>query len=264
MPSNSQFPCGASTGFYRFATRCVSAYSLRIGWKSVVIAVLLALTPTAFALAQAPPVSIASPPPNTRTVVVVDAAHGGSDSGANLDGHPEKTYTLAMSIRLRSLLAARGISVVTTRESDTAVDSVHRAEITDHANAQACLTLHASETGNGIHLYISSLPPARHEFFEPWKTAQSAWVARSVALEGVLNSALRDAGLAVLLGRTALPVVDSMTCPAVAVEISPAKSSSGGSGSSVPGSLADPAYQAQIANALAGALLEWRTEGSHL
>lgn len=146
-----------------------------------------------------------------RFVVALNPAHGGSDAGANLDGQPEKAFTLAMSIRLRSLLAARGIDVVTTRESDVTLDSTRRAEIADHAKAQACLTIHASETGRGVHLYTSSLASARPVLFEPWKTAQAAWVAHSVALEGVLNSALQHAGLAVTVGRTALATTDSMS-----------------------------------------------------
>ena len=78
-----------------------------------------------------------------RFVVVLDAAHGGDDPGARLsNGQQEKAYTLALSVRLRSLLMARGIAVVTTRESDTTVDADRRAEIANHANAQACLSLH--------------------------------------------------------------------------------------------------------------------------
>ena len=65
----------------------------------------------------------APPAPATRFVVVLDAAHGGDDAGGRLsNGQPEKAFTLALSVRLRSLLAARGIQVVTTRESDVAVD----------------------------------------------------------------------------------------------------------------------------------------------
>lgn len=205
--------------------------------------------------AQAPPA------PASRFVAVLNPAHGGSDSGANLHGQPEKAYTLAFSTRLRSLLEARGIKVVATRQADVNVTATRRAEIANHAGAQACLTLHASETGTGVHLFTSSLAPAKSRLFEPWKTAQAAWVTRSVALEGVLNSALRNAGVHVTVGRTALPAIDSMTCPAVAIEITPADS--GASGSSA-GSLTDSAYQAQVAAALANALLEWRTEGPQL
>ena len=228
-----------------------------MGWSAAVFAGFTVLSLSVSA--QAP-----SAPPPSRFVVVLNPAHGGDDPGANLDGQPEKAFTLAFSIRLRSLLAARGISVVTTRESDATVDPVRRAGIANHAHAQACLTLHASETGRGMHLYTSSLAPARPVTFEPWNTAQAAWITHSVALEGTLNSALQHAGLAVTTGRTALAVTDSMACPAVAVEIAPGAQSGGASGQSVPGSLADPDYQAQVANALAAALVEWQAEGSKL
>jgi N-acetylmuramoyl-L-alanine amidase len=234
-------------------------FAVNVGWVIVTLAVMFVRTSAAYAQLSSSP----SPPPS-RFVVVLDAAHGGSDSGANLEGQPEKAFTLAMSIRLRSLLAARGISVVTTRETDVTVEPVQRAEIANHAAAGACLILHASETGTGVHLYTSSLAPARSTLFEPWKTAQAAWITRSVALEGVLNSALQHAGLAVAAGRTALSDFDSMTCPAVAIEVAPGNQSSGSSGPSVPGSLANPDYQARVADALTAALVEWRAEGSKL
>jgi N-acetylmuramoyl-L-alanine amidase len=227
----------------------------------LIFAVITAALIPAHVRCQAPPAPAA---PAANFVVVLDAAHGGDDAGANLDGQPEKAFTLAMSIRLRSLLAARGISVVTTRETDVSLDPTRRAEIADHATARACLTLHASETGAGVHLFTSSLQPARSVLFEPWKTAQSAWITRSIALEGVLNSALQHAGLTVTLGRTALPAIDSMTCPAVAVEIAPGKQAEGASGATVSGSLADADYQSQVANAITAAILEWRAEGSSL
>ena len=124
-------------------------------------------------------------------MVVLDAAHGGDDAGGRLgNGQAEKDLTLALSVKLRSLLVARGIEVVTTRESDTTVDADRRAEIANHANAQACLSLHASESGSGVHLFVSSLAPVQGARFLRWKTAQAAWVLRSLALAGVMNSAL--------------------------------------------------------------------------
>jgi N-acetylmuramoyl-L-alanine amidase len=188
---------------------------------------------------------------------VLDAAHGGDDPGGRLDGQAEKDFTLAFSVRLRSLLAARGFQVVTTRESDSSVDINRRAELANHANAEACLSIHASETGSGVHLFASSQPPAAPSRIPAWKTAQSAWVTRSLALAGVLNSALLHAGISVTLGRTALPTVDSMTCPAIAIEIAPSRSP----GATTTTGLDDPGYQAQVAEALAAALLEWKTEG---
>jgi N-acetylmuramoyl-L-alanine amidase len=200
--------------------------------------------------------------PAQRFVVVLDAAHGGTELGGRL-GDPsgqtqlEKDYTLALSVRLRSLLAARGISVVTTRESDAAVDSDRRAEIANRATAQACLSLHASQIGTGIHIYASSLSPAEPATMLPWKTVQAAWVTRSLALAGVLNSSLNHAGLSVGLGRTDLPTIDCMACPALAIEIgkenSPDKTGKSG--------FDDADYQAHIAQALSAAILEWKANG---
>jgi N-acetylmuramoyl-L-alanine amidase len=137
--------------------------------------------------------------------VVIDAAHGGDDPGGRLNGTDEKTLTLALSVRLRSLLAARGIQVLTTRESDATIDPNRRAELANHAKAEACLSLHATLSGIGAHLFVSSLTPTQPARIAAWKTAQSAWVTRSLALAGTLNSALLHTGLTVSLTRDDLP-----------------------------------------------------------
>jgi N-acetylmuramoyl-L-alanine amidase len=235
-----------------------SSRLVRINWIAFVLALLLLFSLGVPAGAQNP-----HPQAPPRFVVVLDAAHGGSDAGARIVDAPgkqvkEKDLTLALSVKLRSLLGARGISVVTTRESDTDLDPGQRAEIANHAKAQACLTLHAAMSGSGIHLFISSLPPSRPAQFLPWKTAQAAFVTRSVALAGVVNSTLLHAGLTVTLGRTALTTVDSMACPAIAIEIAPQAAPNHGSG---PGaSVDDPGYQAQVTQALAAAMVAWRAE----
>jgi N-acetylmuramoyl-L-alanine amidase len=222
-------------------------------WSKSAPAVLLAAASVAVAAAQQP-----SPVPPPRFVVVLDAAHGGDDSGGKLDsGQLEKAANLSLSVRLRSLLGARGISVVTTRESDASIELNKRSETANRANAGACLSLHTSESGSGVHLFASSLTPASPTRFPAWKTAQAAWITRSLALAGVLNSALEHASLNVTLGRTALPALDSMTCPALAVEIAPER----GQDNKIATEPDDPDYQARVAAALAVAIVQWRTEG---
>lgn len=194
-----------------------------------------------------------------RFTVVLDAAHGPDDPGAllpedNSAPAKEKDVTLALSVRLRSLLAARGFTVVTTRESDTSLDAQHRAETANRALAQACLLLHASSTGSGIHLFLSALAPAQTGRILPWSTAQSASIERSIALAGVLNASLHHAGMKVTLGRASVSPIDSLNCPAVAIEIAPEPQSG-----ARPIGPQDPAYQSRVAEALAAALLEWRS-----
>jgi N-acetylmuramoyl-L-alanine amidase len=209
------------------------------------------------AAAQAAFAQPAPPAPQARFIVVLDAAHGGDDTGGHLANNQlEKSFTLALSVRLRSLLAARGIQVVTTRDTDATVDPNKRAEIANRAQAQACLSLHTTESGSGVYLFASSLAPAAPARFAAWKTAQAAWVTRSLKLEGLLNSALLNAGMSVTMSRTSVTAMDSMTCPAVAVEIAPEENA----GHQTTAELNDKNYQARVAAALAAALLEWRTE----
>lgn len=203
------------------------------------------------------PIGQTPAPAPARFVVLLDAAHGGDDRGGTLSGNQsEKSVTLAFSVRLRSLLAARGIQVVTTREEDKNLTWSDRAELANRAAPQACISLHAAESGSGVHLFTSSLPPAAAARFSAWKTAQSGVVSRSLALAGVLNSALTQAGFNVTLGRTALPGIDSMTCPAIALELAPQRDPA----HKITSEPSNAAYQASIAQALATALLEWKTE----
>jgi N-acetylmuramoyl-L-alanine amidase len=65
--------------------------------------------------------------------------------------------------------------------------------------------------------------------------------------------------MSVTLGRTALIAVDSMTCPAVAIEIAPERAPNG----KVTAEPDDPDYQARIAATLAAAVLEWRADAGH-
>ena len=233
----------------------------RIAIFSLAALSLASVTLAAQAPAARPSPPVPAPPAQTapRFTVLLDAAHGGDDSGGSLNGNQkEKSVTLTFSVRLRSLLAARGIQAVTTREEDKTLTWSDRAALANKAAPQACISLHAAETGSGVHLFTSSLPPAAAARFSAWKTAQSATVTRSLALAGVLNSALTDAGFNVTLGRTALPGIDSMTCPAIALELAPQRDSS----HKITAEPGDAAYQASIAQALATALLQWKSESS--
>lgn len=205
--------------------------------------------------AQAPPAPHSAPP---KYVVLLDPAHGGSDSGATFkNGAQEKTLTLAFALKLRSQLGSRGVQVILTHENDSTQDPNQRAENANRAQAQACLSLHFTETGSGVHLFTSNLEQSPANHFLPWKTAQSGWVNRSLALTAQLNAAFQQAQLPVTLSRWALPGIDSMACPAVAVEIAPER---------VPGkaqllsAVDDPKYQGRVADAIAAALLSWRGE----
>ena len=200
----------------------------------------------------------AAPMPSVqpRFSVVLDAAHGGSDTGARLsDKLLEKEVVLALSVRLRSLLTARGIAVTTIRESDANITPIARGEVANHAGAAACISLHATATGSGIHLFTSSLTPTPATKFMPWQSAQSGHITQSLRLSSEINSAMAHAQVPVSLGRTSMQPLDSFACPAVAVEIAPLVKHGEDTAA-----LSDSAYQAHIVEALAAAIQQWRED----
>ena len=235
---------------------------------------LLMLSPLAMGQAQQappPPAPAVLPPapsspsvpspavPNVapRFLVVLDAAHGGDDTGARITDHLfEKDVALSLSARLRSMLSAHGIGVVTTRDSDVNPSATGRAEAANRMPAAACILIHATATGSGVHLYTSSLAPTPVTRFMPWQTAQSGYVTQSLKLSSEIDSALAHAEIPVTLGRTSLQPMDSFACPAVAVEIAPL--AAGGSSKGAP--LSDAAYQRSILDALTAAIDEWRSD----
>jgi N-acetylmuramoyl-L-alanine amidase len=172
----------------------------------------------------------------------------------------EKDITLTFSTRLRSTLAAAGFTVLSTRDADPAVTFTtdQRAEIGNHAHPTACLILHATSSGNGIHIVTSAqaapIDPDEPHAPIPWDSAQAASVSQSLSLANEIGLALERAKLPTILSRASLRPLDNLTCPAVAIEIAPLASDD-----SDKTPVVDLAYQQNIAKAIASAITSWRS-----
>jgi len=218
--------------------------------------------PTQTAPIVAPVPSLAATPatPFNRGIVLLDPAHGGLDSGSRIsDSILEKDVTLNLAFKLRSLLSARGFTVIMTRDSDAATPPGatnpltldDRAGTANRAHPVACLLLHATAAGSGVHLYSSELDPTPGEpLANPWLTAQAPWVTQSERLQKQLGLALTRASIPLVNSRASVRPVDSLTCPALVVELAP----QGGD----TGTLNDSGYQQRVAEALAAALVLWK------
>jgi len=197
-----------------------------------------------------------------RDLIVLDPAHGGANMGAQIADHVlEKDITLAMALRLRSLLAARGFTVVLTRDGDAALSTDQRAELANRAHAVACLVLHASASGSGVHLATSTLNNVTPNPGAPvrWDEAQAAFLTQSERLADQIATALNRSQLPLVVDRAALRPLDNLQCPALAVELAPLTSGvSGGGSDATP--VTDPGYQQRVGEAIAGALILWRTQ----
>lgn len=90
--------------------------------------------------------------------IVIDAGHGGKDTGARGSKHDEKDITLAIAFRLGRLLEARGFQVMMTRVADDTRSLSHRTTFATRSHADLFISLHINAAGNsrvsGIETFI--------------------------------------------------------------------------------------------------------------
>jgi N-acetylmuramoyl-L-alanine amidase len=92
--------------------------------------------------------------------IVLDAGHGGKDSGAvGFSGQKEKEVTLDIARRLKGLLEARGIQVVMTRETDAFIELKERTRLASDPSVDLFVSIHANAHkrahAHGIEIYYS-------------------------------------------------------------------------------------------------------------
>lgn len=110
----------------------------------------------------APPKGVAPvPAPHGKKVIVIDAGHGGIDSGTvGVDGSMEKDLVLNEAIRLSHVLEKRGYIVHLTRDTDIYIPLRERVNIARGYDADLFISLHADSnpdpTVQGMSVYTLS------------------------------------------------------------------------------------------------------------
>lgn len=91
-------------------------------------------------------------------VIVIDAGHGGPDSGALIpSGGKEKDLCLDLANKVRKLLEKEGSKVVMTRNADYAVSDAERASIAHRNRGGVFLSIHAApgpSGGDAVRTYV--------------------------------------------------------------------------------------------------------------
>lgn len=77
-------------------------------------------------------------------VVVLDAGHGGTASGAVYEEVEEKTITLPVTLRVAELLREQGCNVVLTRSRDVYMDLYDRCDVANDLGADIFVSIHAN------------------------------------------------------------------------------------------------------------------------
>lgn len=84
-----------------------------------------------------------------KPVVVLDAAHGGSDTGIKAGSEAEKDWDLRFAKAIAQALESEGFEVIQVRERDETIPLDKRAETINTARVAAVLVLHADYEWTG-------------------------------------------------------------------------------------------------------------------
>jgi len=93
--------------------------------------------------------------------VIIDAGHGGQDSGAIQADVQEKDLTLDVALRVARLVRAQGLRSVLTRETDEAVSLAQRAEMANRERQGVFVSIHFDEGGRAAATGVQTFYAAR-------------------------------------------------------------------------------------------------------
>lgn len=99
----------------------------------------------------------------TKPLVVLDAGHGGKDSGTNFGNLLEKRVNIITALLTKKCLESLGYRVIMTRCRDVFVPLPRRAEIAAQVKADIFVSIHFNSSTNkqaaGIEVYYYSSKP---------------------------------------------------------------------------------------------------------
>jgi N-acetylmuramoyl-L-alanine amidase len=230
------------------------------GNKTIIISVVPPPPPPPPAPTPQPTTPAQTPEPQAkptgpRFLVVIDPAHGGAETGAVITPTLlEKDVVLALARRVQHDLQARGIAAGMLRSSDVAIALDQRANATNAARAALYITLHAANTGRGVHVFTSMLPPENLQRggFLPWDRAQAAYLDLSQSVAGSVAAELDGRKLPNATFVAPLRPMNNIAAPAIAVEIAPPDDS--------VENIASPDYQEKVAQSIAAGVAAVRSK----
>jgi N-acetylmuramoyl-L-alanine amidase len=185
----------------------------------------------------------------TTPVIMIDAAHGGTETGAVLaPDNLEKDVTLSFARRLRQDLLSRGFQAQLVRDGDMLISTDQRATIANAARPALYICVHITSQGTGLRIYSAILSASNNNRgpFVDWGTAQTSSITRSRSLQQQLTETIQKTRFPLKSSAAPLRPLNNITVPALALEIAPANGQ--------VSQLASPDYQNMVSAVVANAV----------
>lgn len=168
-----------------------------------------------------------STPRNGLNVVVLDAAHGGTDPGARgTGGIRESEIVLDFAAQTRRALEAQGFQVILTRAGNEDPSFDDRSALANGQIGAVFVTLHIASTGlpGTVRVYVNSDLPSASDAtgLIQWDRAQVPFEGLSRKLGDIVQGLLaqRFKGSAIAAQTAAVRQLRTTAAPAIAVEVS--------------------------------------------
>ena len=196
--------------------------------------------------------------PITNKTIVLDAGHGGIDSGASNDDKTiyEKDVNLAITLKLKELIEASGGLVILTRDDDSSLyeesenktirqkyneNLKNRKKIADDSNADMFVSIHLN--------YFTESKYSGAQTFYPEEMDDSKVLAKSIQDE--LKRVVDDSNNRVIKPRNNLYLLKNCKMPSVLIECGFL------SNDEEAKKLKDEAYQESLAEGIAQGILTY-------
>jgi N-acetylmuramoyl-L-alanine amidase len=201
--------------------------------------------------------------PGSFPLIVLDAGHGGQDSGAMCAGMMEKDLTLDVAQRLERRLHDAGLSTLMTRAGDKYISLAERASMTNRVDNCILVSIHFNDAdkaiSSGVETYYAEHQTSGRTLLASWlpflqPVSADAPNLESQSLAGFIQDALVKRTHAVNRGTKTQQfyVLANVHHPAVLVE--------GGfiSNKDDAGKLSNSDYREELAAAVGDGILHYR------
>jgi N-acetylmuramoyl-L-alanine amidase len=179
---------------------------------------------------QMPPATGSSsqtPQRQTPSIVVLDAAHGGTDLGARgTGGIRESEIVLQFAAQVRTALESMSFQVMQTRQGNENPSFDDRSAIANAQRGAVFVSLHIASTGlpGTVRVYVMSDLPGANDAtgLIPWDRAQAPFVPLSRRFGDIVQGFLsqRFKGSPSTAQAAAVRQLRTTAAPAIAVEVS--------------------------------------------